>query len=107
MRASAPTAGAGSRASARPLGTRHNIAALPVLDAIDPYVAVRGIEWHIIDQPKAMHHSGSAVVSFILDHAPSIFRCLSLLEQKGMITFFDPQDRAQIVMVKRLDVRRI
>jgi hypothetical protein len=38
------------------------IADLPVLDKIDPYVDVRGIEWHIIDKPKAMDHLGSAVV---------------------------------------------
>src|SRR5262247_630302 len=34
------------------------IADLPVLEEIDPHVDVRSIEWHIIDKPKAMDHTG-------------------------------------------------
>src|SRR5215831_6846013 len=41
------------------------IAQFPVLDAIDPYVRLRGIEWHIIDKAKAMHELSSAVVPLI------------------------------------------
>src|SRR4029453_12383962 len=83
------------------------IADLPVIDEIDPYVYVRGIEGHIIDKPKAMDNSGSAVVSFIRGHVPSMLRHLYLLEQKGVIAFFDPKDIMQIVMLQCLDVRRI
>src|SRR5262245_6199659 len=49
---------------------------LPVLDEIAPHVCVRGIEGHIIDKAKAMDHPGSAVVSFIMGHAPSLLRRL-------------------------------
>src|SRR5262249_2120877 len=80
------------------------IADLPVLDEIDPHVDVRGIEWHLIDKPKAMEHPGSTVVSFIIGHASSLLCRLYLLEQKGMIAFFDPKDIVQIVMLQRLDV---
>src|SRR5712691_4721174 len=50
------------------------------------------IEWHIIDKPKAMDHPDSAVMSFIRGHAPGLLRRLYLLEQKGMIAFFDSKD---------------
>src|SRR5262245_31539416 len=83
------------------------LAYLPVLDEIDPYVQVRGIEWHIIDKPKAMDHPGSAVVSLIIGHAPGVLRRLYLLEQKGMIAFFDSEDIVQSVVVQGLDVRSI
>src|SRR4030095_6707436 len=74
---------------------------------MDPDVDVRGIEGHIIDKPRAMDTPSSAVVSFIIGQAPRMLRRLYLLEQKGMIAFFDPKDIAQIVMLQRLDVRRI
>jgi hypothetical protein len=79
----------------------------PVLDEIDPHLHVRGIERHIIDKPKAMHETRSAVVSLIIGHTAGVRRCLHLLEQKGMIAFFDPKDRVQSVGVQGLDVRSI
>jgi hypothetical protein len=60
-------------------------AELPVLDEIDPYVYVRGIEGHIMDKPTTMDNPGSAVVSFIMGHAPRLLRRLDLLEQRSMI----------------------
>src|SRR5262249_31956936 len=38
-------------------------APLPVLDEIDPYMGVRGIQRHVIDKAEAMDHTGGAVVS--------------------------------------------
>src|SRR5262245_43197225 len=83
------------------------LAHLPVLDEIDPHVAVRGIEWHIIDKPKAVTHPASAVMAFIIGDAPGLFRLLDLPEQKGMIACFDAKNIVQIMVLQRLDVRRI
>jgi len=46
-----------------------------------------------------MHHSGSAVVSFIIGHVTGSLRGLHLLEEIGMIPFFDPKEIAQIIML--------
>jgi len=54
-----------------------------------------------------MEHPDSAVMSFIIGHAPGLLRRLYLLEQKGMIAFFDSKDIVEIVVLQRLDVRRI
>src|SRR6266850_2389304 len=75
---------------------------LPVLDKIDPHIHVRGIERHIIDKPKAMYETRSTVVSLIIGHAAGVLRRLNLLEQKGMIAFFDPEDIVQSVVVQGL-----
>src|SRR5215475_1732237 len=83
------------------------IAYLPVFDEIDPHVHVRGIEWHIIDKPKAMAHPCSAVVSLIKSHAPSLLGRLHLLEQKAMIAFFDAEDIVQRMLTQGLEVRSI
>jgi hypothetical protein len=80
---------------------------LPGLAEIDPHVDVRGMEWHIMDQPNAMDHPGSAVVSVIIGHAPGMRRRLYLREQQGLLAFFDPTARVQIVMLPRRDVRSI
>ena len=82
-------------------------AAFPVLDKIDPHVRVRGIEWYIIDKAKAMPKPGGTVMAFVIGYAPSVLRCLHLLEQKGMIAFFDPKNIAKPVGLQRLEVRRI
>jgi hypothetical protein len=39
-----------------------------------------------------MHETRSTVVSLIIGHAAGVLRRLHLLEQKGMIAFFDPED---------------
>jgi hypothetical protein len=39
-----------------------------------------------------MHKFRSAIVSLIRGYAPGVRRRLYLLEQKGMIAFFDPED---------------
>jgi hypothetical protein len=54
-----------------------------------------------------MHHTRSAVVPFIIRDAPGVLRRLYLLEQQGMIAFFDPEDIVEIVGVQGLDVRGI
>ena len=74
------------------------IADLPILDEIDPHVDVRGIEWHMTDKPKAMDHPCGAVVSLIRGDPASVLRALHLLEEIGMIAFFDHKisaDRAR------------
>ena len=46
-------------------------------------------------------------MSLIRGHAAGVLRRRHLLEQKGMIAFFDPEDIVQSVVVQRLDVRSI
>jgi hypothetical protein len=38
-----------------------------------------------------MHHTCGAVMPFIRGDAPSLLGRLDLLEQIGMVTFFDPE----------------
>src|SRR4030095_5544970 len=64
------------------------LAYLPVLDEIDPYVPLRGIEWHVIDKAKAMHETRRTFVPLIIGDAASLLGRLDLLEQIGIITFF-------------------
>ena len=54
-----------------------------------------------------MDHPDSAVMPFIMGHASGMLRLLYLLEQKGMIAFFNAKDIMQIVVLQRLDVRSI
>jgi hypothetical protein len=77
-------------------------AKLPVRDAIDPHVYVRGIARYSIDKPKARRPPGSAVVSCISGHAPGVRRRLDLLEQQGMLTLFAPEEVVQSMRVQRL-----
>jgi hypothetical protein len=51
-----------------------------------------------------MHQTSRTVVSLVRGHAPEGLRCLDLLEQRGLIPFFDPEDGVQTVRVQRLDV---
>src|SRR5712691_3979492 len=83
------------------------MANLPILDEIDPHVGVRGIERHVVHKAEAMAHPCSTVVSLIRGHAPGVLRRLHLLKQKGMIAFFDPEDKVQSVVTQGLEVRSI
>ena len=75
------------------------VASLPVLDEIDPHVRIRRIERHVIDKAEAMDNPCGAVVSLIRGDTSGVLRCLDLLEQIGMIPFFDTQDVVQTVCV--------
>src|SRR6266446_4308195 len=79
------------------------IANLPVLDDLDAYVRMRCIEGHVIAQPKAMDKTRSAVVPLIIGHTPGVLCRLHLLEQRGMIAFFNPEDIMQPVVVEGRD----
>ena len=68
------------------------IAHFPVLDKIDPHVWVGGIERDIIDKAKPMHEPRSAIVPLIIGDAAGVLGRLDLLEQIGMIAFFDPEE---------------
>src|SRR3984893_9426930 len=80
------------------------IAYFPVLDDIDPYVRLRSIEWHVIDKAKAMYETRSPLVPLRRGDAASLCGGLDLLEQIGMIPFFDPQDIAEVVVVQSHDM---
>jgi hypothetical protein len=73
------------------------IANLPVLDEIGPHVRMRFIKRHIIDKPKPMHHTRDTIMSFIIGDASGLLRHLHLVEQKGVIAFFDPEKIMQLV----------
>ena len=83
------------------------LAYLPGLDEMDLPVRIRLIERHVIDQAKAMDNPGGAVMSFIIGDAPSLLRCLHLLEQIGLVAFFDPQNGVKIVVLQDLKMRSI
>ena len=80
---------------------------LPVCDKMDPHLYVRRIEGDVIEKTKPMHQPCGAVVPFIRGNAPSVLRGLALLEQIGMIAFFHPEDRVEIVILQGLNVRGI
>src|SRR3989454_6376318 len=80
------------------------MAYLPILHNIDPHVRVRGIERHIVDQAKPMHHPSGAVMALIIRDAPSVLGCLPLGEEMGMIAFFDTENIMQPMIVQGLDV---
>src|SRR5262249_22025510 len=82
-------------------------APLPILDEIDAEVGVRGIEWQVIDKAKAMDQSSGAVVALIMAHTAGVFCGLDLLEQIGMIPFFNPQNVVQTIDMQGLDMGRI
>jgi hypothetical protein len=81
------------------------LAHLPVLEEIDPHGRIRLIQWHVIDQAKAMDHPGGAVVSCSIRDPSGLLRSLHLLEQLGMIAFFDPEEIAKIVGLEGLEMR--
>src|SRR5882724_13460622 len=68
------------------------LAHLPVLNEIDSYVRSRAIERHVVDKAKPMHQPGGAVMPLIIGDAPHVFGRLHLLEQIGMIPFFDAEN---------------
>src|SRR5882724_10877957 len=73
------------------------LATLPVLNEIDPHARIRFIERHVIDKAKAMHKPRGAVMACIIGDAPGLLSHLHLMEQKGMIAFFDPENIVKVV----------
>jgi len=82
-------------------------AKLPILDEIAPHVRMRCIEWHVIAQAKPMPSPCCAVVPFVVDDTPGVFRRLYATEQQGMSTFVAPENILQLVVVEGLNVRGI
>jgi hypothetical protein len=83
------------------------LAPLPVLDKIDPHLRVRRIERDVIEKAKLMNQLSGAVVTLIIGDSSGMLRGPDLLEQIGMIPFFDTQDIVQTMRVQRLDVGSI
>src|SRR6266850_2730844 len=73
------------------------LATLPGLNDIDPHARIRCMERHVLDQAKAMHKTRGAVMSCIIGDAPGLLSHLHLMEQQGMIAFFDPETRVKLV----------
>src|SRR5882724_7411203 len=83
------------------------LADLPILDKMDPHVRSRCIERHVIDTPKPMPRTRGAVLPLIIGDAPSLLGCLYLLEQIGVIAFFDAEDIVTTRIVQGLDMGSI
>ena len=54
-----------------------------------------------------MHNPGGMVMAFIIGDVPGVLRRLHLLEQPGMIAFFDPENIVQPMIVQGLNMRGI
>src|SRR5713101_9957085 len=65
---------------------------------------MRLIERYVIDKAKAMDNPCGAVVSLIIGNTSGVLRCLYLLEQIGMVAFFDAEKIAKIVGLEGLDM---
>src|SRR5262245_8945858 len=72
---------------------------LPALDEVDPQGGMGFIERHVTDKTKPMMNALWSVMTVIIGHATGAFRFGHLLEQKGMIAFFDPQHIAHVILV--------
>jgi hypothetical protein len=57
---------------------------------MDPQVLVGGIERHVTDKPKPMVNFGFGIVTIIMNHATGSLGLGDLLEQKRVISLFDP-----------------
>jgi hypothetical protein len=77
---------------------------LPALDEIDPQVWMGGIERQVRDKTTPMVHFGFAIVTIIGGHTTGSLSLGNLLEQKGVVSFFDPSNVLQVVVLQRLDV---
>src|SRR5690349_13793713 len=72
---------------------------LPALDKVDPQGGLGCIERHVTDKTKPMMQTLLSVMTVIIGHATGAFRFGHVLEQKGMIAFFDPQNIAHIMLM--------
>ena len=59
---------------------------------MDPHVRMRRIERQVMDKAEAMDNPYGAVVALVIGDLSGVLRCLDLLEQIGMIPFFDTQE---------------
>ena len=51
-----------------------------------------------------MHHTRGTVMPLIISQAPGFLSGLHLCEERGMITFFAPENRVATVIMQGLDV---
>ena len=77
----------------------------PVLQKIDPYIWVGGIQPPLVHKVKPMNDPlGSLLIMLGLTQ---LLLGFDLRKQAGMIPFFDPQDEAAAMLTQRPDMRRI
>jgi hypothetical protein len=63
---------------------------LPALDALDPQGWMGGLARQGRDTPTPMVHFGFAIVTILGGHTTGSLSLGNLLEQKGVVSFFDP-----------------
>src|SRR5215468_3659784 len=76
----------------------------PILDAMDSHGRSRGMERHLVDKAKPMHHTRGAVMPLIKGHALACLSSLHLLEQRGMSAFFHSENIVATGLMQGLDV---
>src|SRR5215475_10386617 len=79
----------------------------PALQKVDPEVGIGCIEWYVTHKTKVLVHTSLRVLSIIRGDTSGLLRCRHLLEQEGMVTFFDTQNVMQVVLLEHLDMRGI
>ena len=75
---------------------------LPTLQEVDPQIGIGLIERQVTDKAKPMAQTRFGIIAIIIGHAPRLLRRRDLLEQVGMVPFFDTQDIMQVVIVQHL-----
>jgi len=65
------------------------------------------IEWHVTDKTKPMPQTRFRIVAIVVGDAPRLLSRLDLLEQVGVVPFFDTKQIVQVVILQHLDMRGV
>jgi len=80
---------------------------LPALQAVDAQSRMGRIERYVTGKLKPVAQPRRGVVALIIGDAPRLLSSCHLLEQGGMIAFFDTQNIMQVVLVQHVDMRGV
>jgi hypothetical protein len=70
----------------------------PALDEIDAEIGIGCIEGHVTDKSKSMVSARCSVLTLIIRDPTRVFRFGHVLEQKGMIAFFDAENIPHVML---------
>ena len=62
---------------------------LPTLDEVDPQIGIGFVERHVTNKAEPMVNPLLALFTLLIGHATRLLSLGHMLEQKGMIAFFD------------------
>src|SRR5919205_3984317 len=80
---------------------------LPALDAMDSPPRIGGLERHGTDQTKPLVSPAFVVFTLIIGHTTGSLGLSHWLEQKRVVSLFDPYNVAPVVLVPSLAMRGI